>query len=117
MTRALTSAWPAHRHGRRSRCANQRAVRGAHRAGAVWSTGADHRNGKAFDVTRGGILGLLVQSKTIKDRIEDGTFARNWIAENENGMPEFKAKMNADLEHPIETVGKDLRSRMDWLEG
>jgi len=48
--------------------------------------------------------------------IKDGTFARNWIAENEAGMPEFKRKMNADLEHPIEKVGADLRSRMDWLE-
>ena len=47
--------------------------------------------------------------------IKDGTFARNWIAENENGMPEFKAKMQADLEHPIEDVGRRLRGRMDWL--
>ena len=39
----------------------------------------------------------------------------NWIAENENGMPEFKRMMQADLEHPIEKVGKDLRGRMDWL--
>jgi hypothetical protein len=30
-------------------------------------------------------------------------------------MPEFKAKMAADLEHPIEKVGAGLRSRMDWL--
>jgi ketol-acid reductoisomerase len=50
----------------------------------------------------------------LKD-IQDGTFARNWIAENENGMPEFKARMQADLDHPIEKVGKDLRGRMDWL--
>jgi ketol-acid reductoisomerase len=32
-------------------------------------------------------------------------------------MPEFKRRMNADLEHPIEKVGARLRSRMDWLEG
>ncbi len=55
--------------------------------------------------------------KAILTDIQDGTFARNWIAENENGMPEFKRRMNADLEHPIESVGKALRSRMDWLEG
>jgi ketol-acid reductoisomerase len=54
--------------------------------------------------------------KAILTDIQDGTFARNWIAENEAGMPEFKKKMNADLEHPIEKVGADLRSRMDWLE-
>ncbi|MGI9220968.1 MAG: ketol-acid reductoisomerase [Woeseiaceae bacterium] len=54
--------------------------------------------------------------KTVLTEIQDGTFAKNWIAENEAGMPEFKRKMNADLEHPIEKVGADLRSRMDWLE-
>jgi ketol-acid reductoisomerase len=48
--------------------------------------------------------------------IQDGTFARNWIAENEAGMPEFRRMMDADLEHPIEKVGTDLRSRMDWLQ-
>ncbi len=53
--------------------------------------------------------------KAVLTDIQDGTFAKNWIAENEAGMPEFKRRMNADLEHPIETVGKDLRSRMDWL--
>ena len=54
--------------------------------------------------------------KAVLDDIRDGTFARNWIAENEAGMPEFRRMMDADLEHPIEQVGKDLRSRMDWLE-
>jgi ketol-acid reductoisomerase len=53
--------------------------------------------------------------REVLDDIRDGTFARNWIAENEAGMPEFKRRMAADLEHPIEKVGSDLRSRMDWL--
>ncbi len=53
--------------------------------------------------------------KAILTEIQDGTFARNWITENENGMPQFKARMQADLDHPIEKVGKDLRGRMDWL--
>jgi ketol-acid reductoisomerase len=53
--------------------------------------------------------------KAVLTDIQDGTFARNWIAENENGMPEFKARMQADLDHPIEKIGKGLRSRMDWL--
>ncbi len=61
--------------------------------------------------------GARDRMKGVLTDIQDGTFARNWIAENEAGMPEFKRMMQADLEHPIETVGKDLRSRMDWLEG
>ena len=54
--------------------------------------------------------------QAILKEIQDGTFARNWIAENEAGMPEFKRMMAADLEHPIEKVGTDLRGRMDWLQ-
>ena len=54
--------------------------------------------------------------KDILGDIQNGTFARNWIAESEAGMPEFKRLMQADLDHPIEKVGNDLRGRMDWLE-
>jgi ketol-acid reductoisomerase len=54
--------------------------------------------------------------KDVLKDIQDGTFARKWIAENEAGMPEFRRMMNTDLEHPIEKVGTDLRSRMDWLQ-
>ena len=53
----------------------------------------------------------------VLDDIRDGTFAREWIAESEAGGEEFKRLMNQDLEHPIEKVGAELRSRMDWLEG
>ena len=56
------------------------------------------------------------QMQGILDDIQDGTFARNWIDENKAGQPEYKRLMDADLKHPIEKVGKDLRSRMDWLE-
>jgi len=52
----------------------------------------------------------------ILDDIRDGTFARKWIDENKAGQPEFKRLMDEDLKHPIEIVGADLRSRMDWLE-
>ena len=55
--------------------------------------------------------------RDVLNDIRDGTFARNWIAESEAGGKEFKRMMNADLDHPIEKVGADLRSRMDWLEG
>ena len=52
----------------------------------------------------------------ILDEIQDGTFARKWIDENKAGQPEYKRMMEEDLNHPIEKVGADLRSRMDWLE-
>ncbi|MGA8203645.1 MAG: ketol-acid reductoisomerase [Woeseiaceae bacterium] len=54
--------------------------------------------------------------KAVLADIRDGSFARNWINESEAGMPEFRKRLAADLEHPIEKVGADLRARMDWLE-
>jgi len=54
--------------------------------------------------------------KAVLKDIQDGTFARRWIAENEQGMPEFRRRMQADLDHPIEKVGAQLRARMDWLQ-
>jgi ketol-acid reductoisomerase len=52
----------------------------------------------------------------ILEEIQDGTFARQWIEENESGQKQYHQLMQADLDHPIEKVGADLRSRMDWLE-
>ncbi|MDH4073022.1 MAG: ketol-acid reductoisomerase [Gammaproteobacteria bacterium] len=57
------------------------------------------------------------QMQAVLDDIRDGTFAKRWIAENEAGQPEYRKLMKADLEHPIEDVGKRLRAQMDWLEG
>ena len=54
--------------------------------------------------------------KDILTDIQDGTFANNWIKETENGQKEYRRMMNEDLEHPIEKVGAQLRSQMDWLE-
>jgi ketol-acid reductoisomerase len=53
--------------------------------------------------------------REVLKEIQDGTFAREWIAEYAAGMPEYKRLMNADLAHPIEKVGAELRSRMSWL--
>lgn len=71
------------------------------------------------DMTRGPrIIDGHVRQKMqeILQEIRDGTFARQWIAENDAGRREYKRMMNADLEHPIEKTGASLRSRMDWLE-
>ena len=53
--------------------------------------------------------------KEILKEVQDGVFARQWIEENRNGQPEFKQLRAADLSHPIETVGAELRGRMSWL--
>lgn len=48
-------------------------------------------------------------------RIQSGAFAREWIKENKNGCPNFKALREKDLNHPIEKVGAELREMMAWL--
>ena len=53
--------------------------------------------------------------KEILTEIQDGTFAREWIAENEAGKPQYEAWLKADRESQIEQVGARLRERMAWL--
>jgi ketol-acid reductoisomerase len=48
--------------------------------------------------------------------IQDGTFAREWILENQAGRPSFMALRRENAEHPIEQVGAQLRSMMPWLK-
>jgi ketol-acid reductoisomerase len=55
------------------------------------------------------------QMKKILTEIQDGTFARQWIAEYQSGNANYKALKQADLDHPIETTGKKLRATMAWL--
>lgn len=53
--------------------------------------------------------------KEVLERIQTGEFAREWILENQAGRPVYNALRNRDKEHPIEKVGKKLRSMMSWL--
>ena len=48
--------------------------------------------------------------------IQDGTFARDWITENQAGKPQYQALLRKDLEHPIEKTGAALRADMPWLQ-
>jgi ketol-acid reductoisomerase len=49
--------------------------------------------------------------------IQDGTFAREWILENQAGRPVFNAARRSEAEHEIEEVGAKLRAMMPWLKG
>ncbi len=68
------------------------------------------------------VSGPRVINEDTKDRmrdvlkdIQDGTFAKNWIRENEEGLPNYRRIEAEDRAHQIETVGRDLRSRMSWI--
>jgi ketol-acid reductoisomerase len=53
----------------------------------------------------------------ILEEIQDGSFAKEWILENQAGRPTFNAAKKRDANHPIEVVGKELRAMMPWLKG
>ena len=48
--------------------------------------------------------------------IKEGTYARQWIAENEAGRPNFNATRAAEQQHQIERVGAELRKVMPFLK-
>jgi ketol-acid reductoisomerase len=54
--------------------------------------------------------------KGILGEIQDGTFAKEWILENQAGRPSFNALRRQNAEHPIEQVGAELRAMMSWLK-
>ena len=53
--------------------------------------------------------------KQVLADIQDGTFARNWLAENETGRGNFLTMRAEHADTPIEHVGKDLRAMMPFL--
>ncbi len=72
------------------------------------------------DYTRGPrVIDDMVKDEMaqILAEIQDGTFAKEWILENQAGRPVYNALKRMDEEHLIEEVGKELRTMMPWLKG
>jgi ketol-acid reductoisomerase len=72
------------------------------------------------DLTRGPRVindNVKAEMKKILTEIQDGTFAKEWIAENRAGRPNFNQLRQAGKEHPIENVGKQLRAMMPFIAG
>jgi len=68
------------------------------------------------------VSGPRILDESVKDRmrdvlkdIQDGTFARQWIAEHKRGSENYKAMLAERRSHPIETTGRKLRDRMSWI--
>ena len=53
--------------------------------------------------------------KDVLKSIQDGSFAREWIAENDEGRARFNQLRKSNAHHPIEVVGKELRGMMSFL--
>src|SRR5947199_2100299 len=56
------------------------------------------------------------EMKQMLAEIQDGTYAKAWIAENEAGRPNFHKLREADRNHMIEQVGVRLRALMPFLK-
>jgi ketol-acid reductoisomerase len=72
------------------------------------------------DYTRGPrIIDDMVKDEMaqILAEIQDGSFAKEWILENQAGRPVYNALKRMDEEHLIEEVGEELRRMMPWLKG
>ena len=56
------------------------------------------------------------EMKKILSEIQSGTFAREFVLENQSGKAGFTAMRRQEAEHSIEEVGKDLRAMFSWLK-
>jgi ketol-acid reductoisomerase len=54
--------------------------------------------------------------KAVLAEIQDGSFAKRFIDDQDAGGPEFKAFREAAERHPIEAVGHELRGLMSWVK-
>ena len=71
------------------------------------------------DLTRGPrVINSAVREemRKILGEIQSGEFAREWIAEDEAGRPNFLRLQAEGEQHPIEQVGKKLRGLMSWID-
>lgn len=70
------------------------------------------------DLTRGPRVitpAVKDEMRKILGEIQDGTFAREWVAEDDNGRPTFTKLQAEGQQHPIEQVGEKLRGLMSWV--
>jgi ketol-acid reductoisomerase len=71
------------------------------------------------DLTRGKRIISDATRQAMKDvlgEIQDGTFAREWIAENRAGQENFQRMRAEQQGHKIEVEGRELRKMMDWID-
>ncbi len=55
------------------------------------------------------------EMRRILGEIQDGTFAREWIAENRAGQENFKRMRAEQAASQVEATGRELRAHMDWI--
>jgi ketol-acid reductoisomerase len=74
---------------------------------------------KYGDLTRGPRIvdeHVKESMRTVLQEIQSGKFADDWVKENQGGLKNYKRLLDEDLNNSIETVGRELRGRMSWLQ-
>ncbi|HEY8452050.1 MAG: ketol-acid reductoisomerase [Micromonosporaceae bacterium] len=56
------------------------------------------------------------EMRRILAEVRSGEFAREWIAEDEAGRPNFRRLQQEGADHPIEVTGRKLRAMMSWID-
>src|SRR5215831_8928373 len=71
------------------------------------------------DVTRGPRIideRVKAEMRRILGEVQNGEFAREWVAEDDAGRPNFAKLREQGTAHPIEETGARLRSMMSWVD-
>ncbi|MBW4716595.1 ketol-acid reductoisomerase [Saccharothrix obliqua] len=71
------------------------------------------------DLTRGPRVitpAVKEEMRKILGEIQDGTFATEWVNEDDAGRGNYKKLQQEGEQHPIEEVGKKLRGLMSWVD-
>jgi ketol-acid reductoisomerase len=54
--------------------------------------------------------------EAVLEDVQNGSFAREWVVENQAGRPEYGQRRRAEADHDIEQVGEELRGLFAWGE-
>jgi ketol-acid reductoisomerase len=91
----------------------------------MWEGGIAKQRWSISDTAEYGdyVSGPRVVDASVKERmqavladIQDGTFAKRFIDDQDNGAAEFLALREQEAQHPIEATGKVLRSHFSWKQ-
>jgi ketol-acid reductoisomerase len=58
---------------------------------------------------------VRAEMKQVLKEIQNGTFAKNWIAEAKGGKKNYNRMLADGAKHPIEKTGAKLRGLMPWI--
>jgi len=91
----------------------------------IWEGGIAKQRWSVSDTAEYGdyVSGPRVIDPSVKENmkavladIQNGSFAKRFIDDQDAGAPEFLALRQKGAEHPIEEVGKELRGLMSWVK-